>query len=136
MSDRYGDRNTFHFERYKNAFIEGFVGFSGSIYTPSGRNFQGNKTSWSAEVVSEYKEKVIEELQVEDTAQFLLNLEKQGKIKIYFFPNLPTGVPIDKSDIISRAVKWTIDFGEDTLDRLEKYHPDILVKVLKELIRN
>lgn len=65
--------------------------------------------------------------------KFLLDLEVQGKLKIYRFPDKPAWAPKDKSDIIEKAVQWTLDFGESQLKQVEKYHPDILPEVLKKL---
>ena len=35
--------------------------------------------------------------------------------------------------MIQRGIAWTINFGEDTLDEIEKYHPDVLPRVLNGL---
>ena len=68
-----------------------------------------------------------------DVEEFLKNLANENKLKIYMFPDVPEGIPTDKSDIIKKGVEWTIDFGEGTLDKVEKYHPDVLDTVLKHL---
>ncbi len=50
------------------------------------------------------------------------------------FPNVPPDLqPPDKSDVIERGIDWTVNFGEDTLDEIEKYHPDVLPRVLDSL---
>ena len=37
------------------------------------------------------------------------------------------------ADIVERGINWTIDFGEDTIDRVKEYHPDVLNRVIKGL---
>lgn len=121
------------YERFKGAFDYAYNNKKGSIYVLDGKNFKEGMTTWSAEVVSEFEEQVLEEIAVENVEQFLLKLQKEGKLKIYFYPEVPPYAPKDKSDVIERAVKWTKDFGEHTLGQIEKFHPDILDKVIEAL---
>ena len=122
------------YERFKGAFDYAYKNKKGSLYVLDGKNFKEGMTSWSPEVVSEFEEPVLEEVKVHDIEQFLSKLEKEGKLKIYFYPKLPPHAPKDKSDVIEKAVKWTRDFGEHTLEQIEKFHPDVLNKVLTTLV--
>ncbi len=49
------------------------------------------------------------------------------------FPNTLDGESSNKEDIVERGINWTIDFGEDTIDRVKEYHPDVLNRVIKGL---
>jgi hypothetical protein len=126
------------FERFEGALKYAYQGYSGSIYKLSGENFKSGQTTWSAELVSDRNEPVLEEIMVEDALEFLIKLEKQGKFKIYRYPNKPECAPQDKSDLIEKAAKWTIEVGDSILDQVKKYHPDILEKVMTrvEELRN
>jgi len=124
------DNKPFIFERFEGALEYAYRNKVGSIYKLSGETFLGNKTSWSAEVISEVPVKVLKEMKVNDSLTTLLDLEEKGALIIYRYPDTPPDAAKDKSDIISRAVDWTIDLGEKILDQTEQFHPDVLKKVI------
>ena len=121
------------YEQFKGAFKEAYSGQKGSIYKLDTSGFKENQTSFSGEVVFGKPAKVIEEIKIPDALKYLEKFKKEGKIKIYKFPHKPKGAPHDKSDIIEKAVVWTKDFGEDILEQVKKYHPDVLSDVKKRL---
>jgi len=121
------------YEQFKGALEHAYTGQTGSIYKLDGKNFKSGRTSWSAEVVSETAVSVLEEINIKDSLKFLFDLQKEDKLKIYRYPNRPKNAPKDKSDIINKAAQWTIDLGENVLEQVKKYHPDILPKVLKKI---
>ncbi len=121
------------FERFAGALEHAYKGRSGVNYKLPAEFFEGGRTQWEAEVISEQAVPVVEEIDVEDALSFLESLEKDGKLRIYRYPNAPEGTPQDKSDIVWRAVAWTIDVGERYLDFTEQYHPDVLSRVIQEL---
>lgn len=123
----------FIWERFEGAFETGYKNKRGSIYVLDGSNFKEGMTSWSDDLVAVSTQKVLDEIVIENVEVYLQNLGKRGELKIFYYPNTPEGSPNDKSDIIKKAVNWTIQFGEKTLTQLEKYHPDILEKVIEEL---
>ncbi len=123
----------FIWERFEGAFDLAYRNKAGSIYILDGTNFKEDQTSWSGDLVSEQEEKVKKEIVVDNVEEFLKKLAKEKKLNIYFYPDQPEDTPTDKSDIIERAVDWTINLGEETLDEVKKYHPDVLEKVLKQL---
>ncbi len=120
-------------ERFKGAFDLGYKNKKGAIYYLKPDTFKEGMTSFTGEIVSEVPVKVEKEIFINDVQGFLLNLEKEGKLKIFIFPNTPDGRPSNKEDIVERGIVWTIDFGEDTLDRVKEYHPDVLERVIKGL---
>ncbi len=120
-------------ERFKGAFDLGYKNKKGSIYYLKPDTFKEGMTSFTPEVVSEVSVKVEKEIPINDVQEFLLNLEKEGKLRIFIFPSTPDGKPRDKEDIIDRGINWTIDFGEGTLDQIQEYHPDVLDRVIKGL---
>ena len=120
-------------ERFKRAFDLGYKNKKGSIYYLKPDTFKEGMTSFTPEIVSEVPVKVEKEISINDVQEFLLNLETEGKLKIFMFPNVPDGESSNKEDIVERGINWTIDFGEDTLDRVKEYHPDVLNRVIKGL---
>ena len=120
-------------ERFKGAFNLGYKDKKGSIYYLKPDTFKEGMTSYTPEIVSEVPVKVEKEIPINDVQEYLLNLEKEGKLKIFMFPNTLDGESSNKEDIVERGINWTIDFGEDTLDRVKEYHPDVLNRVIKGL---
>lgn len=120
-------------ERFEGALEKAYAGQKGSIYELKGETFKSGQTSFMAEVVSEVPVEVLEEKKIEDVLGYLLKMEKEDKVEIYRYPNKPKGFPDDKSDIVDRAIKWTIDFGEDVLKQVQDYHPDVLKEVVVQL---
>lgn len=121
------------YEQFEGAFQRAYGKKIGSIYKLNAANFKSGKTSWSAEVISEKVEPVLQEIKIDDVAKFLLQLEKEGKLEIYKYPNKPNTAPKDKSDLVEKAARWTIDFGDSTLEQVRRYHPDILQAVLRRI---
>jgi len=120
-------------ERIKGAFDLGYKNKKGSIYYLKPDSFKENMTSFTPEIVSEIPVEVEKEVIIDDVQNFLINLEKEGKLKIFMFPNTPEGRASNKEDIVERGINWTIDFGENTLGQIEEYHPDVLDRVIKGL---
>ncbi|OGC44951.1 hypothetical protein A3J98_01515 [candidate division WS6 bacterium RIFOXYC1_FULL_33_10] len=121
-------------ERFKGAFNLAYENKKGSLYYLSPSSFKQNMTSFSPEIVSEVPVKVEKEVFINNVKEYLLDLHKQGKISIYFFPEVPEGKSSNKKDIVERGIDWTIDFGENTLEQVEQYHPDILDRVINGLL--
>lgn len=92
-------------ERKEGMFKEIF-NISGSLYTLNGKNFESGKTGWSAEVVSEFDEEVILEEYIENVYKKLIDLDKNGELKLYLYPNRPKNIPLDNSDLIPKVIKW------------------------------
>lgn len=101
------DRKPYIYERFEGALEYGFANQSGSIYMLDGSLFKEGKTSFSAEVVSEVPVDVIDEIPVDNVLDFLFQLEREGKLAIYRYPNTPDGLTNDKEDVIERVVSWT-----------------------------
>jgi len=92
-------------ERKKGMFNDIF-NVSGSIYKLDSKNFISNMTGWTAELISEYDEKVIEEEYIDNVLDELIKLDKDKKIKLYFYPERPIDMPLDNSDLIPKVKKW------------------------------
>lgn len=92
-------------ERKAGMFKEIF-NVSGSLYTLSADNFVSGKTGWSAEVVSDFDEDVIHEEYIDNVFEKLKELNDNGELKLYLYPNRPDYIPKDNSDLILKVIKW------------------------------
>lgn len=100
------DNNLVLVERKKGMFKDIF-NVSGSIYKLSSKNFLNGITGWSMEVVSNREEQVLEEEKITDVYEELIKFNDEGKIKLYLFPNRPSYIPLDNSDLIPKVIRWS-----------------------------
>lgn len=117
-------------ERKKDMFKDIF-NVSGSLYILSGKNFISGKTGWSAEVVSEFDEKVIHEEYINNVFEKLKELNNKGELKIYLYPNRPNYIPKDNSDLISKVIRW--QKNGINIDQFFKLYPELKEQYLKQL---
>ena len=120
-------------ERKENMFKDIF-NISGSIYTLSGKNFISGKTGWSAEVVSESDEDVIHEEHIDNVFGKLKELNDKGELQLYIYPNRPSFIPKDNSDLIHKVISW----GKRgiNIELFFKLYPELEEKYLKQLKEN
>ncbi len=93
-------------ERYENAF-DLYRGVEGSIYQLPAKKFLAYQTTWDAEFVSPEEAPVLKEQIIPDVYEFLKQLEAEGKIHLYYYPDRPSCIPADDSDIVEKAVLWS-----------------------------
>ena len=120
-------------ERKENMFKDIF-NVSGSLYTLSGENFISGKTSWSAEVVSEFDEDVLHEEHINNVFEKLKELNDKGELKLYLYPNRPTFIPKDNSDLIPKVIRWW-KRGLN-IEPFFKLYPELEEQYLKQLKEN
>ena len=121
-------------ERFKDSLEYSYKNKKGSIYKLDGTDFKNGMTSFDVELICNHCCEVINEEKIDDVLSNILDLESQNKLIIYRYPNMPQGMPTDKSDLISRAVMWAKQFPvEEILRDVEKYHPDILDEVKRQI---
>ena len=117
-------------ERKENMFKDIF-NISGSIYTLSGKNFISGKTGWSAEVVSESDENVIHEEHIDNVFEKLKELNDKGELQLYLYPNRPTFIPKDNSDLIPKVIGW--EKRGINIDQFFKLYPELKEQYLNQL---
>ena len=117
-------------ERRKDMFKDIF-NVSGSLYTLDGKNFITGATGWSAEVVSESDEKVINEEYIDNVYDKLIELDKNKKLVLYLYPNRPEFIPLDNSDLIPKVIHW-YKKGLN-IDSFFDIYPEIKDKFLEQL---
>lgn len=109
---------------------------SGSLYTLPGKNFQENKTGWSAEVVSEQEEYVLHEEHVENVLDKLNELAENKEIKMYRYPNRPEFVPLDNSDLIPKVIDWHHKGFKGVIHNFLKLYPELTDKFYEQFEKN
>ena len=119
-------------ERKEGMFREIF-NYNGYIYILDGTNFKSGLTGWTAEVVSEHEEKVIDTIYVENIYEELIRLNREGKLKLYLYPLRPSYIPLDNSDLIPKVIRWQ-ERGLN-IDRFFEIYPELKEKYL-EMIKN
>ena len=90
----------------KASMFKSIFNCDGYIYKLDASNFKSGLTGWSAEVVSDKEEKVLECEYIENVYDELIKLNKEEKIKLYLFPDRPNKIPLDNSDLIPKVNKW------------------------------
>ncbi len=120
-------------EKFSSALEEAYAGVPDVIYILPDTDFIEGKTQFKGEVVAEKAIPVLEEIPVDNALELLEALEAQGTLQILRFPKTLPGLPQDKNDIVEKAVLWTGDFGDEYLDLVNQYHPDILETVIQRL---
>lgn len=111
-------------ERYKGAF-DLCKGLRGSIYKLSSDGFLSNQTDWDLEVVNPKEVLILDELPIIDAYEFLKQLEAEGRVKLYYYPDRPSWIPVDDSDIIRKAVLWTRGNFPTAGEELLQLHPNL-----------
>ena len=104
---------------------------SGYIYKLDASNFKSGQTGWSAEVVSEKDEEVLEVEYIENVYDELIKLNKEGLIRLYLYPEKPNRIPQDNSDLIPKVIKWKKN-GFD-VNKFYELYPELKDKFLKML---
>jgi len=123
-------------ERFPGAFELRYRNVRGSIYVLPGESFLEGQTGWKEEVVSPVPVTPLEEIPVEDAAEYLLGLEREGKLLIVRYPEKIADIPEDDEDLVLRAVVWYRrfkPFGFLVLRELGKYHPHLVNRVKSAL---
>ncbi len=120
-------------ERKENMF-KNIFNVSGSLYTLNGKNFISGKTGWSAEVVSEFDENVLHEEHIDNVFEKLKELNNNGELKLYLYPNRPSFLPKDNSDLVPKVIRWK-NRGIN-IDQFFKLYPELKEQYLNMIKEN
>lgn len=91
----------------KKGMLKEIFNCSGYIYKLDASNFKSGQTGWSAEMVSDREEKVVDVTYVENVYNELIKLNDDGIIKLYLYPERPSRIPLDNSDLIFKIIRWS-----------------------------
>ena len=113
-------------ERYPGAFNDLYNGVSGSIYVLPGDTFQEDKTQWDEEVVSAEAVPILEEIKIDNIWEYLKELEKEGALEIYIYPNRHKSMSQNDDDLVQRILtrNWT-----NTFAKLQMVNPEFHEKL-------
>ncbi len=128
-----GDRIKYPVElvERKSGMFKKIFNCSGYIYKLDASNFKSGQTGWSAEVVSEKDEKVLEVEYIKNVYTELVELNKKGLIRLYLYPEKPDRIPQDNSDLIPKVIKWK-ENGFD-INKFYELYPELKDEFLKML---
>ncbi len=118
----------------KEGMFKDIFNVSGSLYTLNGKNFISSKTSWSAEMVSEFDENVLHEEHINNVFEKLKELNDRGELKLYLYPNRPAFLPKDNSDLIPKVIRWRK--RGINIETFFTLYPELKEKYLKNLEDN
>ncbi len=80
---------------------------SGFLYELDGSTFNHYDYLWSLEVISfENEIKPINKIYYPNILDAIIEEEKKGNLILYKYPNRPTDVPFDNSDLIEKYIKF------------------------------
>jgi len=120
-------------ERFHGAFDLRYENKKGSIYTLLGDYFKENMTGWDEEVVCDRTVYPCYEEKVSEARRFLLELYRNNKLIIKYFPEKINGIPPNNEDLVKKAVIWTRIHGDRVLKKVDRYHPGLLDRVERGL---
>ena len=114
--------------------LEKMYSNSSSIYTLPDDTFKNIHTGF-AEVVSTESVKVIDEEKHESVYDAIMQLEKEGEIVIYRYPDTPPSFPKDGTYLIDKLreffQKTGKKFGKNEFDALFCLHPNLMSEINK-----
>ena len=123
-------------ERIPEAFNTMFSN-SASIYTLDDSTFKDINTGFS-ELVSNIGANVIREEYIENVYNKIKELEQNGLIKLYTYPNKPKEIPTDNSDLIDKEIRQNKrqnkSITRESFKRLILLHPNLMNKINQKLI--
>lgn len=89
-------------------------------------------TSFQGDFVSEEPVPVLREIKVPNVREFLLQCEKEGRIRIYQHQDRPGWIPPDDQDLVERAVAWSQQ-GQQVLPFIERHLPHLIPRIHSQL---
>ena len=123
-------------ERIPEAFNTMFSN-NASIYTLDDKTFKDINTGFS-ELVSNVGVNTISEEYIENVYDKIKELQKNGLVKLYTYPNKPKEIPNDNSDLIDKELRQNKrenkSITRKSFERLILLHPNLMNKINQKLI--
>ena len=121
-------------ERIPEAFNTMFSN-NASIYTLDDSTFKDINTGFS-ELVSNVGVNTISEEYIENVYNKIKELEQNGLVKLYTYPNKPKEIPNDNSDLIDKETRQNKSITRESFERLILLHPNLMNKINQKLIEH
>ncbi len=126
----------------KEHWLEKIYNREGRYYILDSTTFKKHEVIGASnnEYVSTEPVKVIEEVTIPNVWNYFKELESNGQLKIYRYPDRPSEYPKDDSDLIECAMLSFIQMNsvELAFGLLEKYHPELITRIneTKEFVKS
>lgn len=102
----------------------------GYIYELPGFSFRHYDYLWQPEVISFEKSiKPIRKTYYENVLEALENEEREGNLTIYHYPNRPSSIPFDNSDLIDKYIMFYNNGNSHAIDSLLECYPEFREEV-------
>lgn len=110
-------------ERRKGVFKE-LYDRKGYIYEVSDATFAHYNYLWSKELISFEEVKVENKIEIPNILEKLEDEDKKKHIKIYHYPDRPSSIPLDNSDLIAKYKKLEEKGLKGSIDKLLSVYPE------------
>ena len=85
-------------------------------------------------MVSEFDEHVLHEEHIDNVFEKLKELNNNGELKLYLYPNRPSFLPKDNSDLVPKVIRWK-NRGIN-IDQFFKLYPELKEQYLNMIKEN
>lgn len=102
---------------------------SGYLYELDGANFEHYDYLWEPEVISFSDEPVLRCTKIDNILQQLLLMQEQGKLNIFRYPDRPSFIPLDNSDLIEKYVGFSKMGHSNAISDLLRVYPEFQDRV-------
>lgn len=120
-------------ERRKNV-LNDLYNHDGYLYELDGATFTHYDYLWSLEVISfEKRIKPFKKNYCKNILAAILEEEEKGNIKVYKYPDRPSNVPLDNSDLIDKFIDFENKGLHGALDHMLSIYPEFKEEVLKKI---
>lgn len=121
----------------RDGVLEKLYNHDGYLYELDGSTFFHYDYLWSLEVISfEEKIKPLKRVYCENVLTAILEEEKKGNIKIYHYPNRPSCIPLDNSDLIDKFIEFENQGLHGCLNHMLSIYPEFNQEVSRRLCCN
>ena len=102
----------------------------GYVYVLDGSTFSSYDYLWKEELISfEPSIDIKEKIYYPNILNALIEEEKKGNITIYRYPNKPSYIPMDNSDLINKYIKYEENGHIGSIERLLSLYPEFKDKI-------
>ena len=119
-------------ERFEGAFDRRYGSVRGSIYVLPGDKFLAGQTSYSEDFVCLEPVKPLHEFRVDNAKDYLIQLASTSKLIIKFYPERFC-IAEDDADLVEKALRMCHQSGEEVLEQMRGFHPQLLGQVMKAI---
>lgn len=121
----------------RNGVLEKLYNKSGYIYELPGDTFNHYDFLWKPEVISFEKEIIpLKKEYHENIFASLKEMEKNGLLKLYKYPNRPNDIPLDNSDLIDKYIRFENKGIKGAINSLLTIYPEFAQIVKNKLDNN